>query len=284
MMGRVLYFIPSVQAASEGILEELGISSALRDSPHASRSAARGPGGTGGCVVVPTGTTNNERSFGYFPKRQEWKQATNGKYWLGKYTDNPPTPESMRRPEMITGHKVELQDGNEWEIPVARVFPTGSGLPQSIILGPNGELVAEALPQYAKLSKMAERVWDQFLAEVKDHSEPGVLAGAPDFTVKEQWEIATEALAMNYIIGQEEVSFLRLFTTHNIGKVWGALIDMPTMIAVNKELEEAAADPAKKKDAAIQDGDSSNDGEQVDSTLTTQPSQTLTGSTDPRNE
>lgn len=283
-MGRVLYFIPNVQAASEGILEETGISSTLRGSPHASRSAARGPGGPGGCVVVPTGTANSERSFGYFPERQEWKQSTNGKYWLGKYTDNPPTPESMKRPEMIVGHKIELQDGNEWEIPVARVFPTGSGLPQSIILGPEGELIAEALPQYAKLSKMAERVWDQFLAEVNDHDEPGVLADAPDFTVKEQWEIAIEALAMNYIIGQEEVSFLRLFTTHNIGKIWGALIDMPTMIAVNKELEEAAADPAKKNDAATQDGGNSSDGEQVDSTPTTPHSPTPTGSTDPRSE
>jgi len=279
-MGRLLYFVDGVQSVDRAKLDEVGIGATIQDAKFAARGATTGPGGNPGVTVgtIAVGRNGREKHIGYFPEKQEWEKAKSGDYWIGKFIEDPPRPEDLLRKEAIDGHNVELFDGNRWIIPIARKIPIGSVLPRAMVLGPNGELVMEALPRYTKLSKMTERIWDSWSADARRAmvDEEEVESDDP-ITVEFGWEIAIEALGLNYLVGPEEISFLRLITTANIKMILGALIDLPTMIEVGAaHMEEATS---KKNDANTLDGSSINSGEPVGSSDILQRSPTSSGST-----
>jgi len=143
---------------------------------------------------------------------------------------------------MIGGHEVELEDKHKWLVPCARVFSRGSLLPEALVLGPDGEIVREALPKFAELSNKAERVWKWF-AKTHNISEEDV----EPLTDVEGYEIVTTALGTNYRIGKKEISVLKIITTHNGVHVLQALIDVPTLI----ELSDGVSDVSKKKDLIV---------------------------------
>lgn len=181
-----------------------------------------GPGGQDGMVY----SDGNGRT-GYYPDNQKWTKVND--WWLGVSREKI-NPDTLLRDEVVDGHFVKLEDGNEWLIPVARVFPIGTNLPESLVLGPDGQLVKEILPRFAAFTQKADEVFEFF------RKEKGLLQ-------TEAWEIAVEALAINYHVGRQEVSALRLLTTANIAKIMQAIIDMPTaMAAEKKKIEQADAD------------------------------------------
>jgi len=252
-MSGLLYFLPGRRAATATAIAAAGLSDVVEH--FAQREALTGPGGESGLVIAPACPDGKAAQCGYFPASQHWVAATCGRYWIGRETDNPPLPEDLQRPEMVAGHLVALEDGNEWLIPVARHFAQGTALPQALLLGPDGQLVAEALPRFAKLSSHAERAFDDFCRAA---GSPNDAEGEP-LTIAEIWAIAIEALALNYRISAEEVSFLHLLTTQNTLRIAEALIDWPTAEAAIAANAEAAVSPQKKNSTG--ESASSSDGE-----------------------
>ncbi len=211
----ILYFIPQNSKAK----------AKAPDHCTTSRDVQKGPGGQNGTIF-----SDGSGKTGFYPDMQEWVAVDD--YYVGVDRDTI-TPSDLARPEIVDGHFVRLEDGNEWLIPCARVFPSGTRLPESLILGPDGQLVSEVLPRFAEFSKDADRVYDFFLGEY-------------DILQGDAWNIAVKALNINYRIDKHEVSLLKLLTTTNITKIMKAIIDYPAV-------EEAA----KKK---LQDDGSLNDG------------------------
>lgn len=268
-MAGLLYFLPSETDTKEalgGIAKGCQVESGRANS---------GPGGSPGAVVFlsfPTSPREGRPLVGYYPKKQTWHSAGSPGVFVGYETDNPPNPEDLARPEMIDGHFVRLADGKDWLVPTARIFPQGSRLPKALILGPGGELISESLPRYASISRQADRVWAEFERSI-DGNDPA--ESEKPLTVQDQFDIAIEALSINYRLSKWEASALRLLTTDNVVKIIQALIDVPTLIEVAKAHTEAL----KKKDlASILDGSNSSDGKPDGSRNTSQPTQTLTGS------
>jgi hypothetical protein len=270
-MSKLLYFIPGRQTANENTLADAGLAELFENTPHnVPRGTETGPTKQGGVVVAANGTGKGR--VGYFPDDQEWKEVNDGKYWIGVFSDDSVTPDDLARTEQINGHLVKFQDGNEWLIPAARCFPEGTKLPQSLILGPNGELVEEILPRYAQMSAKAEKVWEMYLKESAMLAAGTVPEGYQIMSRREQWDIAIEGLTINYCINEHGVSILKLFTTHILEDIFRALVDLPT-------LDEMVADheAALKKKAKIDTGDGSSlkNGEPDDSIHTTQQLQTM---------
>ena len=166
----------------------------------------------------------------YFkPEEQMWQQSLNEKYYIGIINNEKPTEETLRRKKQLAGHEVELGDGGKYLITVARIITGGSALPQSLILGKNGEVLTEALPQYAQFSAKVEKLWEDFQIENKWKE------GEIKISVKERMIFAAEALTWNYHISLDEINLLKLITTENLGEIMAAIIDVPTLIAVAKQ-------------------------------------------------
>lgn len=157
--------------------------------------------------------------------------------WIGFWNDDRPTAAQLARDEQIAGHRVRLGDGGDWLVPTARVFPLGTRLPESLVLGPDGELVREAIPRFARISRMAEQVW----ADLETMGQGG------EITLREGWDIAAAALSVNYRVGINEVSALGLLTTANLfhmrgPSVLGAFVDWPAVMKAMGAQKKTAAD------------------------------------------
>lgn len=248
-MSGFLYAIPKVSTIGAKQLAKVGLAPVFDKVKESQRPAGRGPGG-GQCTLVCIG--GNGKSLFYKPAEQTWQKSHNGKYWVGFYNDDPPTEQGLRRKTQLAGHYVELTDGGKWLVPVARILSGGSRLPQSLILGSNGEVITEPLPQYAGFSSKVEKAWEDFQVE------NGWKEGELQLSIAERMKLAIEALGWNYHVQTEEVNLLKLITTQNLnGEILAAIIDLPTLVEISKEFKEH-----KKKDesADIDDGTSSKDG------------------------
>jgi hypothetical protein len=223
-MANLLYFIPNVRRLHKPELAAAGLVLASESVSHVPLDRD-GPGGAGGllCSLVPQAAGGRQAEFGYFPARQAWAAVNGGRYWIGFDKSDPPRPIDLQRRELIAGHPVKLNDGHEWHIPAARLFPQGSAFPAVLRLGPDDRLVTEVVPEYRGLVGQVERLWPVFIGE----------AGATDvgLTDEQIWSLCVDALRANYCVGPREVSVLGLLTTRCWYEVLAALVDAPTVRA-----------------------------------------------------
>lgn len=224
----ILYYVPKLQAISKPDLSRFGIDEVFGRQPIAQRSTSPGPDGHGG-VVFGLSVNGKDSRIGYFPDRQEWQEFKTGEnsVFLGRDENNLPTPDNMARSEEITGHQVELLDGNKWTIPLARSFPEGMvfGMAYSGI-GKDGKPIKEILPKYVEICRIAEKAWNgvQFdLGWVED----GDLADFPDDQIL---TMACQFLTLNYHLTLKEVLFLRLLNENKSNEILCAAVDGPTVI------------------------------------------------------
>jgi hypothetical protein len=239
------YYIPGLRSVGHDQIVAAGLGYAFpAGAPWARVPTANGPDGGGG-IVVRVGAGHGT---GYYPDRQTWTKAPgDATWWIG--VDGETLPEDLLREEVIDGHLVKLGDGNEWLIPTARSFGRGSILPESMVLGPDGETwVGEPLKRFAQISTRAERVELAFRGDLPDDAEPLDMG-------QEGVDIVVGALSFNYRISALEVSVLRLLTGPIVARCLWALVDGPTLEAVAEEAKREG-----KGSAGIPGGSSSSDG------------------------
>ena len=227
-MAGFLYYVPGADVVTKADLPA-DLAAVIGKAAIESRGVTSGPDGNPGAVfLVPRGN-----SIGYYPDKQTWHKCTDDR-WVGWVTEDPPRPADLEREEVIGGHEVEL-GGELYMIPVARSIVSGTSLPEALVLGPNGELVREALPQFAQISAAAERVWTEFQREADADDDAGI-------SDRDAWQIAVDALALNYRLGIHEVSALRLLTTTTTPEVLGALVDLPALAAAVEKRTAASGE------------------------------------------
>lgn len=243
-MSGFLYFA-EMKSSSNDSVNSKGLGDRL---PHfAVQRIEESPSGKYGILLTYSSNKKDyqgEDITAYIPNEQVWEEFDS--YWIGYWKDKPPTPADLERDELVNGHKVRLQDGNEWIVPVVRSFPEGTALPSSLKIGKDGTLVTQVLPKYVSLCDRANTLYEWY-------------HGAPDDTedtIKEKvrltdldiLKLVYEALALNYRVTERELGLLNLITTYNIGDVLRSIIDWPTFQHLVDELESQS----KKKGAATQ--------------------------------
>ena len=243
-----LYFLESGKT-----IETAGLTYALDPNATVSRETTAGPGARGGIVVAHKGTeAGNVR---YDPTGQTWRKISDGVY-LGFDPANRPGPADLQRDEIIRGYPVTLADGNDWIIPLARIFPDGmaakalpnGAIPQALGLDDEGKLTKKPLAEFAEICEFAERIWDIVRADAGLLDEGETVAPLED---AEAWKIAVKALGVNYRVGGREVSALELLTTANVMALLQTFVDFPSFAAVQAARIEAAS---KKNDVDIPAG------------------------------
>ncbi len=188
--------------------------------PVTTRSHENGPGG-GPCQIVSSGDAKRTH---YEPDLQTWSDC--GGYWTGFWKEDPPAVLDLKRKTQLAGHEVKLGDGENWLIPVARSLPGGSPLPAAMILGKDGEVVTEELPQFAEFAAAAERLWQDFRIMW------GWDEGEPSLNTADWIRIAAMAVGWNYHAGVNEFNSLRLITSENLVRILKAIVDYPAMEAM----------------------------------------------------
>ena len=237
-MAGFLYAFDGREQVPNKTLEEAGLT-AIIGPVNTQRHNASGPAGAD-CMLITAGT--DAALCRYKPNEQTWQESISGKYQVGFYINDRPTPADLIREEQVSGHKVKI-DGCEWLIPLARMFPEGTRLPQTLLMGPEGTVIQKIIPKYAEFAKKAETLWEDMQILL------GLAEGEPKLTDAESWLMAGEAFKLNYRIGPDEINALELITTQNIFAIFGAIIDLPTIEKVTKELLES-----QKKNALTKDG------------------------------
>lgn len=216
------YFVPGWQGATLERLATIGLGHAF-DRPPVVGIAPRGPDGGQGVILTAEEVRRAE---------WEWTRAPGRSWWVGTWGET--QPEGLARARQIAGHRVRLEDGHEWLVPVARSFAVGSVLPQRLVLGEDGKTwEGRPLARFVAISARAARVARVLFDELEEGEGPLVVLG-------EGADIAVEALAINYRIGPVEAAALGLLSEPAVFEVCKALVDWPTIERVLREREEAA--------------------------------------------
>ena len=203
-------------------LADLGLDPVIR-RPYTCRGSADGPAGQ--CTVLSSGDGKLTR---YAPADQVWTPSINGDYWVGYYQDDRPIAKELERSEMLDGHFVTLDDGGKWLIPVVRCIDGGCGLPASVSLHKDGQVLTKPLSKYSGLCAAAGALFDDFMAELKKTGEP------PKLDTAGRIKLAIDCLAWNYHVSADEINALEILTTQNLSKIFLAILDMPSLESKKK--------------------------------------------------
>jgi len=219
-----MIFAPGSHPQTGGITESLGIAGIdAGESKMAWTACASGPGGTAddpgagmlGCWIDP----NNPPAMGYLPDRQRWILSPDGKFWIGLDLASPLVPANLLRArphgEVIA---VLLEDGNHWDIPIARHLPHKWGQDAT------GEGIRTPKREFAEFCEQAMEIFRQVL-----DSDPTKLR------FNTQWEFVCRALELNYRLAAPIISALELIGDKSGGRVCGATIELKLVADVEEE-------------------------------------------------
>jgi hypothetical protein len=201
-----------------------------------------GPGGNVGTLFccLPGGLITDEAfKPDYRAKEQTWIEI-NGS-WLGWYTDNKPTEQSLRRAKTVSGYGVVLNDDCEWLAPTIRGYTAKRKLtlPEEITRGPNGARVVRIKPEFQRFQDLADKLWDFQFSKI-------------ELSIAQCCDAAAELLSLNYQIGPAEVDALGLFElVQNVdgGANWFAIITAAYDWPLIEELMGLEAEEIKKKES-----------------------------------
>jgi len=243
-MARFIYFIPGLDRQPiDKDLQEIGLQHLANNWDDYVGSS--GPTNKSGAIIGGACKVQNGVMIGYYKDRQTWYECNSGKFWIGYQNDCKPGPGDLKRINQLDGHEVELGDKNEWLIPVARRFDSGCVLPKAIFLDGAGILTGKILDEYVSFSKQAEEIFNDLCATLDKDEDYKYKVN----TFGYMFDIALEALEINYNISKWEMSILKLLTTKNANKINLAIIDFDIM----KVMADAEETLKKKESAQTQD-------------------------------
>lgn len=214
---------------------------AFADAAVKCRQVTGGPGDGGAGVLF---TLNQRDKLDL--DQQTWRRIPGGKAWCGHWNDERPTADSLLRPKALQGHTIELGDGCEWHVPIARTVDDNlSGamlLPRKIVTNDEGEWI------YGEVIERCRRLWQ--IAEIWwDHVCGGQIVGGEVSGVDPQavHSMASEVLGFNYRVGPAELSMLGVWETGLAGQVLDLLCDVPKVLEVaamrQAQAEKKSDDP-----------------------------------------
>lgn len=150
---------------------------------------------------------NSLQPMHYNAAEQTWVPAAKhgelpeSRYWVGVINNSPPSEEDLRRPGVLHGDFVELNDGKPWMVP-APFF-----LPHDLMLQADGTLKSEPKKRYQDVSFDAAQ-WRFRLS-----------GGPQKVELVEMFRFVLKCLNLNYRLPAELASHLRLLDESNIKAV-----------------------------------------------------------------
>jgi hypothetical protein len=231
-----LYYVPGASGKIDAAwMRTLPCGYAFDDCKSVvSRGAMSGPGESGAGSVIARPDAVKDEEIGFFSDRQTWTKMQQADIWISTASSSSPVvqPVDLARPNQIDGHLLELGDGNEWLIPVARKLKITGGdvtpycaLPMVSKLQPDGSwMPTEVRGKFKRLWEIAREYLDAN-ANAKEENGRWFI----EFEFSKMHDCACAALAANYYIGRDEVAILELLD-HGIAQaILNEVVDMTTL-------------------------------------------------------
>lgn len=260
MPGFIYYAKTSLNVATPGLRDGLGLSHIACESDRVENRQCLGPEGSG---LLFQRRVGGEPTLRYEPGKQEWVKCDGGKFWLGYTKGERPTPDDLKRTDGPGGFPVKLGDGHTWIAPVITALPAAFGLS-------DGQIITTHDDRFAGLRDDADRVYRRAMADavVQNGGEPD--PSVDQITREECFDIACRALAHNYRVGRWELASLKAITTDNMASILEALIDLPTIIELGNSISKknASNNTPGGPDTSSGSGDSPRDSDQPTQTST----------------
>lgn len=234
MSGQLVYFLPGRQTANRGTAQAAGLGYLFEgDEGVAYAGTSAGPEGLAGVYfTVPNG--RREKRDPRAGERATWHRLPGLEAWVGVV--DRVTPADVARPAQVLGHQVQLADGQDWLVPVARLVNGEPGLPTALACDQEGTWKAgPVVPRHRALWEAGLQVWELLR---------GAEEGAVALDLGAQAATAVLALGTNYRLGPGEVSALGLLDTSSLAAALRALIDWPVWVRLMEELRLGEAEAA----------------------------------------
>jgi len=230
-MAEYMIHVPGRKAGqTHGLLAELGLDG-LADKQNMTWLDSPGPAGDGllgsWCNI---GQGNSASVMAFQPELQRWEAGPGGRdlpagrFWLGQEIRRPVQPHDILRVETHRGRWVALADGNQWLIPVARHLPHSWGLDEA------GDVCRKPKQPFAAFCGSAGAIFLELTQRV---------AGAMPLTLSCEWSYVCQALAINYKLTPEVISFLGLLDDDAAAAVAAATIELDLIEQVADEKKNA---------------------------------------------
>lgn len=205
-----LYYVSG--AATDGVPEEF--KHAFGDVKKPSNNDVnRGPDGGRGRIFFPN-YYDNLSLVRYSPDKQKWRQVGD-RYWIGLQLHDWDSTTLLRQ-DAVEGELVELGDGREWRVPVARFFPRTRRWEDGTWK------VGDVQAKYSEPWEVAQSFWE--LLESSKEDEDATI------TVEHSATWCSTLLKTNYRIAEHEIDMLELLTDDTETQMLYACIDLQGMV------------------------------------------------------
>lgn len=183
----------------------LGLSYAFEETPQSSPITGRTPTGAAG-MLIWSQPRLGELMPAFNPDKQTWRKVPGrDDLHVGFYTDNPPTPATLRKAGGMAGQAVTLGDGNQWIAPRLSTWGGDGGFT------PAYSLVVDLDEQGNWISGGAS-VESQALKDLFDRLYP-LMSDATGMSAGAALDFACELLAVNYAVSKIELAMLKVLRT-----------------------------------------------------------------------
>lgn len=158
--------------------------------------------------------------------KQEWHECSQdgkleaGRAWIGWFKNQRPTPETLARKKQFNGELTELNDGNEWLIPIAKQLPHVLGRTRE------GKAKLTVAERYRAFFERSYAVLEMFMTAPQ---------GEAAMTYEEAQAYGVQALAINYRVTVDLVVALELITTDLLWTIPEIVTEFRKMIEVLKK-------------------------------------------------
>lgn len=227
-----LYFVPGGTREVPDALRY-----AFEQPPVFVAVTGEGPSQTPGMVIAAGTYLKQAHRVGYYPEQQTWRLDPSTKAWVGFYTNEPPTEFELRRSRMVSGHWIELGNGEQWMIPLCRAFVEGANglrhvekLPRSMDVDDSGQWVfGDVLPRFRRIWDASKTWYDAFAESLEAAKRDGDYLNVElqGVSIAQAGDWALELIAANYRVGKIEVAILRLIDDDTRPEILNLSIDTP---------------------------------------------------------
>lgn len=200
-------YIPGARSVNAELLQRIGLAD-LGKGYNRFDVPSNGPDGRWGMCIFWHG--NGRRRLPNLNEHPKWdwtpavpdpeRELEAGRFWMGRVPGEPIEPADLARPRQFDGLPALLDDGQLWQVPIARQLPHKMRLdPQT------GQHTRSVCDEFRAYYDLAMTFW-QALINV----------GSPlrkDLHVSDAWNLAVMGLALNYRLNRDLIDWLGLCTT-----------------------------------------------------------------------
>lgn len=234
-----LYYIPSPsEPVTRNHLQQIGLGYAFDSSPSITHAGAGPLGAAKGVYVansriIPSPDVTRDN---YTWRRIPWADGP----LVGLHKTKPYGPKQLARKEVLTGHPVELNDGNQWLIPIARRFDEAAvafvpSVPAQLDIDEDGNWTDRGVNEKHKdLWEGAIRFFDEFTTSLSGEDDEGGV-----YLQSEFFDDASKAIESNYLVSKIEIAMMGLLTDHLAGEVMRVVSGLVEFAAYAQKKSEA---------------------------------------------